>query len=129
GIQDSRVFKFYAQGRVRDATLAVGLDGLRATAGLLADLDFTGNLDLVVVPPDGSGLGGYRNLGNFYFDGNWTDSGLTRKCSCATQVTTIDWNNAGLPGVFVARADAPPAFFATTRAAGFTPSEVTTGWP
>ena len=129
GEQDSRVFKFYAHGRIRDATRAAGLEGLKASAGLLADLDFTGNLDLVAVQPGGAGLGLYRNLGNFYFDGNWSDSGLPKAFPGATQVMTEDWNNEGLPGVFIARADAPPAFYEKKRAAAFTASNLTQGWP
>jgi Tfp pilus assembly protein PilF len=129
GEQDSRVFKLYEQGRMRDATRAVGLEGLKASGGLLADLDFTGNLDLLTVQPDGSGLGLHRNLGNFFFDTAWNDSGLPRPFPGATQVSTIDWDNEGLPGVFVARAAAPPAFFAKKRAAAFTASPATDGWP
>lgn len=129
GEHDSRVFKFYARGRVRDATRAAGLEGVKAVSGMLADLDFTGNLDLVVVRPGGAGLGVYRNLGNFYFDPNWADSGLPKAFPGATEVTTEDWNNNGLPGVFIARADAPPAYYAKQRAAAFTPSHVTQGWP
>jgi Flp pilus assembly protein TadD len=129
GEQDSRVFKFYAHGRFRDATRAAGLEGLKASTGLLADLDFTGNLDLVVVQPGGAGLGLYRNLGNFYFDGNWSDSGLPKAFPRATQVMTEDWNNESLPGVFLARADAPPVFYAKKRAAAFTAGNLTQGWP
>jgi len=127
GAQDSRVFKFYAHGRIRDATATAGLEGLKATNGALADLDFTGNLDLVVVQPGGLGL--YRNLGNFYFDGNWNDSGLPRAFPGATQVMTDDWNNEGLPGLFIARADAAPGYFAKKRAAAFTAGKATQGWP
>jgi hypothetical protein len=129
GEQDSRVFKFYAHGRFRDATRAAGIEGLKASAGLLADLDFTGNLDLVVVQPGGAGLDLYRNLGNFYFDGNWSDTGLPKAFPGATQVMTDDWNNEGLPGVFIVRADTPPVFYAKKRAAAFTTSSVTQGWP
>ena len=129
GEQDSRVFKFYAHGQIRDATRAAGLDGLKATTGLLADLDFTGNLDLVAVPPGGAGLGLYRNLGNLYFDGNWSDTGLPQAFPGATQVMTDDWNNEGLPGVFLARADAPPGFYAKKRAATFVAGNLTQGWP
>jgi Flp pilus assembly protein TadD len=129
GEQDSRVFKFYAHGRFRDATRAAGLEGVKASAGLLADLDFTGNLDLVVVQPGGAGLGLYRNLGNFYFDGNWSDAGLPRAFPGAAQVMTDDWSNEGLPGVFIVRADAPPVFYAKKRAAVFTASNLTQGWP
>lgn len=129
GEQDSRVFKFYAEGRVRDATRAVGLEGLKASAGMLADLDFTGNLDLVAVLADASGLGLYRNLGNFYFDKNWNDSGLPKELPRVTQVLTVDWNNEGLPGVFIARAGAPPEFFAKKRASTFTPDKLAAEWP
>ena len=129
GEQDSRVFRFYAHGQIRDATRAAGLEGLKASAGLLADLDFTGNLDLIAVPPDGAGLGLYRNLGNFYFDGNWSDTGLPKALPGAAAAMTEDWNNEGLPGVFVTRAGAPPLFFAKKRAAAFTADTLTQGWP
>jgi len=129
GEQDSRVFKFYAHGQIRDATRTAGLEGLKASSGVLADLDFTGNLDLVVVQPGAAGLGLYRNLGNFYFDGNWSDAGLPKALPGATQVMTDDWNNEGLPGVFIARADAPPVFYAKKRAAAFTASNLTQAWP
>jgi Flp pilus assembly protein TadD len=129
GDQDSRVFKFYAHGRIRDATRAAGLEGLKATSGLLADLDFTGNLDLVAVQPAGAGLAVYRNLGNLYFDGTSSDSGLPRQLPGAAQVTAQDWDNEGLPGVFIARADGPPAFYAKRRAGAFAPGALTAGWP
>ncbi len=129
GEQDSRVVKFYEHGRFRDATRAAGLEGLRASSGMLADLDFTGNLDLVVVRPGGAGLGLYRNLGNFYFDGNWSDAGLPQAYPGATQVMTEDWSSEGLPGVFIARADSPPVFYEKKRAAAFAASDLTQGWP
>jgi len=44
---------------------------------------------LVVVQPGGR-LGLYRNLGNFYFDANWSDSGLPKAVPRATQVMTDD---------------------------------------
>lgn len=129
GPQDTRVFKFYAEGRVRDATRAAGLDGVKATAAWLADLDFSGNLDLVVVPAEAPGLIPYRNLGNLAFDGNWGDSGLPPALPGATQVLTEDWDNEGLPGVFVARAGAAPVHFAKPRSAPFAESKATEGWP
>jgi len=129
GEQDSRVFKFAPHGRIRDATRAAGLDGVKAGAGLLADLDFSGNLDLVAIAPGGAGLGLYRNLGNFYFDANWNDSGLPSALPGATQVLTEDWNNEGLPGVFVARAGAAPAYFAKQRAAAYAADNLTARWP
>lgn len=128
GETDSRVFKFNAEGRGRDATRAAGLESLRASAGLLADLDFTGNLDLVTVRP-GGGLGLHRNLGNFFFDPNWPDSGLPADLPRPTQIVAEDWNNEGLPGLLIARADAPPAFFAKRRAGAFTLEPLADAWP
>jgi len=49
---------------------------LSARDGVLADLDFTGKLDLLAVLPDGSGLRVYQNLGNFYLQDNTANSGL-----------------------------------------------------
>lgn len=129
GEQGSHVFKFTPQGRFRDATRAAGLEGLKATSGLLADLDFTGNLDLAVTPTDGSGLGLYRNLGNFFFDAAWADSGLPRSLAGATQLVIEDWTNEGLPGVFVARTGATPAFFAKQRAGAYTANPLADAWP
>jgi hypothetical protein len=129
GEKDSRVFKFYAHGRIRDATHAAGLDGLRATSGVLADLDFTGNLDLVAVRPGEAGLAVFRNVGNLYFDGNWGDSGLPEALPRAVQVAVEDWGNEGLPGVFVARSGEPPAFFAKKRAGAFEAGGVARDWP
>ncbi|MBE2215469.1 MAG: VCBS repeat-containing protein, partial [Opitutaceae bacterium] len=129
GEQDTRVFKLYEGRRLRDATRTVGLEGLKASGGLLADLDFTGNLDLVTIQPDGTGLGLHRNLGNFFFDSAWADSGLPRDLPQAAHVLTVDWNNEGLPGVFVARAGAAPAHFTKKRAAAYVPGDATTGWP
>jgi len=129
GEQDSRVFKFQPHGQARDATRAAGLDGLKAVGGLLADLDFTGNLDLVAVRPGGTGLGLYRNLGNFFFDGNWSDAGVPRDLPGAAGVTTEDWNNEGLPGLLVARTGRSPAYFEKRRAAAFAASDLTRDWP
>jgi len=129
GEQDSRVFRFYEHGRIRDATRAAGLEGITAAGGLLADLDFTGNLDLIVVRPGGTGLGVFRNLGNLSFDAAWSDSGLPADLAGATQVMTIDWNNEGLPGLFIARAKAAPLLYAKARAAAFAPADATAGWP
>ena len=129
GEEDSRVFKFNAEGRGRDATRSAGLENLKASAGLLADLDFTGNLDLIVVPPGGAGLGLYRNLGNFFFDPNWSGSGLPTALTHPTQIVAEDWNNEGLPGLFIARAGAPPAYFAKQRAGAFKPEPLADAWP
>src|SRR5208337_2228131 len=46
GEQASQVIKFATNGQARDFTAFTGLKNLQARDGLLADLDFTGKLDL-----------------------------------------------------------------------------------
>jgi len=76
GESASHVFRFATNGQFREVTAAAGLKNLKARDGVLADLDFTGKLDLLTIQPGGQGLRVYRNLGSFYFQDNTTNSGL-----------------------------------------------------
>src|SRR6266568_1789556 len=87
GEQASHAFRFATNGQVREVTLAAGLKDLKGRDGLLADLDFTGKLDLLSVLPEGQGLSVYRNLGNFYFKDDTTNSGLP--AALAAPVSTL----------------------------------------
>ena len=129
GEQASHAFRFATNGQARDVTLAAGLQDLKARSGVLADLDFTGKLDLLTISPDGQGLRLYRNLGNFYFKDDTTNSGLPTALPGAEQTWVEDWNNEDLPGVFVSRNDRPPAFFPKQRAGGFVETNSPTDWP
>lgn len=129
GEQASHAFKFATNGRCREVTSFSGLKNLRARDGLLADLDFTGKLDLLTVLPDGSGLRVYQNLGSFYFKDDTTNSGLPAALAGAQQLAVEDWNNEDVPGVFVARNGQPPAFFAKQRAGSFVATNSPADWP
>jgi len=129
GEGESRVFKFYAQGHFRDATRTAGLSDLKASTGLLGDLDFTGNLDLLAIAPDGRGIAVYRNLGNFFFDNSTNDSGLSSEMSHVDRLVSEDWQNEGLPGIFVSRAQQAPLYYAKKRAAAFTAAPLAQNWP
>src|SRR6185369_15404590 len=76
GEQASHAFRFATNGQAREVTAFSGLQNLKARNGLLADLDFTGKLDVLAVLSDGSGFRVYQNLGNFYFQDDTTNSGL-----------------------------------------------------
>ena len=106
-----------------------GLQDLTARDGLLADLDFTGKLDLLTVLPGGRGLRVYRNLGNSYFMENTTNSGLPALLPDLEDLTSEDWNNEGLPGIFVARTGHPPLYFAKERAGLFVETNLAADWP
>ena len=128
GEQASHAFRFATNGLFREVTAAAGLKNLRGRDGLLADLDFTGKLDLLVVLPGGQGLSTFRNLGSFYFQ-NKTNSGLPALLPGTEQVAVEDWNDEDMAGAFVTRAAQPPLFFAKQRAGQFVQTNLTTNWP
>lgn len=129
GMQASQVFKFATNGRARDYTASAGLRDLKARSGVLADMDFTGKLDLLTVRPDGGGLAMYQNLGNAYFQEHTGASGLPAAFAGAENVAVEDWNNDDVPGIFVTRANQPPAYFLKQRAGGFVATNLPVGWP
>ena len=128
GEEDSHAFKFATNGQARDVTIMSGLKELKAQDGVLADLDFTGKLDLLSVLPGGQGLRVYRNLGNFYFKDNTTNSGLPAIYRGTQHVTVEDWFNEDLPGIFVTRTGQPPVFFSKQRAGAFVETNFP-NWP
>ena len=129
GERASHAFRFATNGQFREVTAACGLKGLKARDGLLADLDFTGKLDLLAVAPEGQGLRLYRNLGSFYFQDNTTNSGLPAVLAGIEQVAAEDWRNEDVPGVFVTRAGQAPLFFAKQRAGTFVQTNLDATWP
>ena len=129
GEQASHVFHFATNGRVREVTPMTGLKAMQARDGLLADLDFTGKLDLLTILPEGRGLRLYRNLGNSYFQDDTAPSGLPATLPGAAHLAVEDLNNEDVPGVLVGQTGKPPAFFAKQRAGTFTATSVGTNWP
>ena len=129
GEQASHAFRFATNGQFREITSAAGLKNLRGRDGLLADLDFTGKLDLLAVLPGGEGLSVYRNLGNSYFQNQTTNSGLPARLPGTGQVAMDDWDDEDVAGAFVTRAGQPPLFFAKQRAGHFVQTNLTENWP
>ncbi|HEX5220094.1 MAG TPA: FG-GAP-like repeat-containing protein [Verrucomicrobiae bacterium] len=129
GEQASHVFNFATNGRVREITPMTGLKAMQAHDGLLADLDFTGKLDLLTILPERRGLRVYRNLGNAFFKDDTDASGLPAALPGAEQLAVEDLNNEDVPGVLIAQTGKPPAFFAKQRAGTFTATNAATNWP
>jgi Flp pilus assembly protein TadD len=129
GTQASHVFRFATNGQFREVTIASGLKDLKGSDGLLADLDFTGKLDLLTVLPDDQGVVVNRNLGNGYFMDSTTNSGLPTEFKGAAHVAVEDWNNEDVPGVFITRNGKAPVFFSKQRAGSFVETNSTAGWP
>ena len=129
GEKASQAFRFATNGQARDVTVAAGLQELKGRRGVLADLDFTGKLDVLTILPGGQGLQLFRNLGNFYFKDDATNSGLPAVFPGAEQTCVEDWNNEDLPGVFVTRDNQAPVFFAKERAGLFVQTNSPADWP
>ena len=119
GEQVSHVFRFATNGQFREVTIAAGLKNLTARDGVLADLDFTGKLDLLTIQPKGQGLRVYQNLGSFYFKENTTNSGLPTALDGIAALAVDEWRNDDVPGVYLARSGQEPAFFCKQRAGSF----------
>jgi Tfp pilus assembly protein PilF len=129
GEEASHAFRFATNGEFRDVTIAAGLQDLKARDGLLADLDFTGKLDLLTVSPGGQGLRVFSNLGSFYFQADPTNSGLPEVLAGSEHVAVEDWNGEDVPGVFVTRSSQAPLFFSKQRAGGFVQTNLAAQWP
>ena len=129
GPETTHVFRFAAYGQAQEATEYSGLQDAAAYDGTLADLDFTGRLDLLTISPDQDGLRVYRNRGGFYFREDAAESGLPLELPGTMQTHIEDWHNQDLPGVFVAREGQPPAYFAKQRAGGFVETNLTRRLP
>jgi Tfp pilus assembly protein PilF len=129
GDQVSHAFRFATNGQFRDITMAAGLKNLKARDGVLADLDFTGKLDLLAVLPENQGLRLLRNLGSFYFQEYTTNSGLPGSLSGIGTVAVDDWRNEDVPGVFLTRSGQPPLFYAKQRAGTFVETNLDSTWP
>jgi hypothetical protein len=129
GEQGSHAFRFATNGQFREVTSAAGLKGLKAKGGVLADLDFTGRLDLLTILPGGQGLQVMRNLGNFYFLNNPTNAGLPKAFAGVENVMLDDFNNEDVPGLLVSRAGSPPLSSRNNEQAPLWKTNLTAAWP
>ena len=125
----SHAFRFTTNATFREVTAAAGLANLKAVDGVLADVDFTGKLDLLTVLPQGQGIKVLRNLGSFYFQDQTTNSGLPAAAANVLHLNSEDWNDEDLPGVLVTRKGLPPVYYAKQRAAALVETNITADWP
>jgi tetratricopeptide (TPR) repeat protein len=119
GENASQVFKFSTNAQVVDATALSGLKGLKATDGLLADLDYTGALDLVVVEPKNKSIKIYQNLKNFYFKDNTTNSGLSESITGVEKIIVEDFNDDELPDLILSKPSSLALFYEKRRGGKF----------
>lgn len=110
----SHAFKLGTNGAVREVTAFNGLKNLKAADGVLADFEFTGKLDLMVVTPGTNGLRLFRNLGSLFTERGVT-SGPPASVTGVRSIQLDDWNGDDLADVWALRVDGAPQLFLKQR--------------
>lgn len=122
----AQVFTFGKGGEVTDVSALSGLQDVTAMGGVLADLDFTGKLGLVVATPGGVRV--LRNEGNVVFKDITATSGVPPDL-VATQLTVDHMDADDLPDLVAARADGTALLFANQHGGLLKASDGTQPWP
>lgn len=122
-------FKFATNGAATEATLFANLKGAAGVDGALVDLDFTGKLDLLLVPPGTNSVRVLRNLGNMYFKDISATSGVPASLTTARQLVVDDWNNDDIMDLFVVREGQPPLLLTKQRGGTLTETNSPADWP
>lgn len=92
GDRGLHAFRLATNGMMSDSTAFSNLRNQPAEEGLMADLDFTGNLDLVLLTPTNRSVRVLRNLGNMYFTNGTASSGFPVDTAGWLGLKTDDWN-------------------------------------
>ncbi|MCC6234485.1 MAG: VCBS repeat-containing protein [Verrucomicrobiales bacterium] len=129
GDRGLHAFRLATNGLMTDSTAFSNLRQQPAVDGMMADLDFTGNLDLVLVTPTNRSLRILRNLGNMYFTNATMSSGLPQDLAGVAALVTDDWNGDELNDLFLGTAGAAPRLFPKQRGGAFTNVPPTEAWP
>lgn len=123
------LFKFSTNGNFTDIAPFAGLTNVRASDGVLVDLDFHTHLDLLVLTPDGREARLIRNLGDMYFSDRTATSGLPASSdSPLLQIGLEDWNGDDVQDVFLTRAGQPPQLLIKKRGGPLVATN-TAAWP
>jgi Flp pilus assembly protein TadD len=115
GDKGSHVFKFATNAGITDMSRFSRLAQVTAENGILADLDFSSKLDLLMVRAGTNDVRVLRNLGNPYFTDGTTNSGVPLDLAGARNLLAEDWNNDDLQDLFITREGQPPLFLAKQR--------------
>jgi Flp pilus assembly protein TadD len=129
GENGSQVLKFTTNGFVSDLSQFSRAKSVKASDGVLADVDFTGKLDLVAFGKGTNALRIFRNLGQPYFIDFTTNSGMPLSLSGVRQVVVEDWNGDDLLDLIVAREGLAPALYTKARGGPLIPTNSPPNWP
>lgn len=129
GDKGIQAFRFATNGAAVDATAFSNLADSPATDGALVDLDFTGKLDLLLVPPSANALRVLQNLGSMYFKDATSTSGVPATAASPLHLTAADWNNDDIMDLFVTREGKPPLLLLKQRGGTLAETNSPDSWP
>ena len=118
----SHAYRFATNGLARDLSKFSKLASLKAIDGVIADIDFTGKLDLLAIQPGDAGLKIFRNLGSIYFKDITKTSGIPTQITGALKLVMDDWNNDDMLDLFIPLKNEPPMFMQKNRGAVHSPT-------
>lgn len=129
GDKGVQAFRFATNGTATDATAFSNLRDTPGIDGALVDLDFTGKLDLLLIPPETNSIRVLRNLGNMYFTDSTSTSGVPASLTTARRMLIEDWNADDIMDVWVVREGQPPLVLVKERGGPLTDTNSPAGWP
>jgi len=129
GDRGLHAFRLATNGVMTDSTAFSNLRNQPAADGLLVDVDFAGNLDLVLVDPTNRAVRLLHNLGNLYFTNATDVSGFTPDIQGVQQLIADDWNGDEMNDFVIARAGQPPLLLAKQRGGPVTNTAPAQPWP
>lgn len=115
GDQESRVFQVSTNGTLRDVTQDSGIASLRASEGLLVDLDFTGKLDLVAVATPTAQVQVFRQAGPLRFTDITSAAGIPGTLRDVRELHLDDWNGDGLADLTACTGSGVPTLLEKVR--------------
>jgi Flp pilus assembly protein TadD len=128
GDKGTHIFKFATNGFAMEVGPFSRLQGLQAVDGALADLDFTGKLDLLAVTAQTNDLRIFRQFGPLLFTDITRTSGIPANLTNAASITIDDWPKDEMMDVIAGRNKEAPLLMAKLRGGTLAPTNVT-GWP
>jgi len=125
GDKGSHLFKFGTNGLATDVSALSRLNNVRATDGMLMDLDFTGKLDLIAVTGSSNAAQVYRQFGPLLFTNITSRSGIPGSLQNVRAVVMEDWNRDQVMDVIASRKEGTPLLLEKQRGGLLVPREPT----